>query len=106
MKGGSEGGRTCPSDCGNSVIARPLQRILLSMHVMYFSPECEACDELQGSAGPCSVTSISTGQLCLVHRVIGGGRRSCGLVATVREMQIFPVEENEPETRCLSYCSV
>ncbi|KAM9653893.1 exonuclease 3'-5' domain-containing protein 2 isoform 3-T7 [Morphnus guianensis] len=98
---GREGGRTCPSDCGNSVIARPLQLFLLSMHVMIqFSPEHEPCDELWSSTGSCLVTSISTRQLCLVHRIIGDRQRSCGRVVTVREMQTCPVEENEPETRC------
>lgn len=87
---GRKGGRTCPSDCGNSA----------------FSPDCEPCDELWSSAGSCLMTSISTGQLCLVHGIIGDGQRRCGWVVTLREMQPFPVEENKPETRCVSYCSV
>lgn len=93
-------GRTFPSDCENSGTARSLQLSLLSMHMMHLSSEHKSCEKLQNSAGSCSVTCNSAGQLCLVHRSTGDGWRSWGQAVTEREVQTFPLEKNEPETRC------
>lgn len=85
--------------------ARPLQLSLLSMHMMHFSFEhktrktSEQCwlllGDLQVSWSAVSGASEHRGQM---EKLWPG----CDWKG---DMQTFPTEENEPETRCVSYYS-